>query len=316
MLAGWLSRMSKALPKGGSACARVQVSNTRLGSASVFDTGGVMTIRTSLAILGASLALAVPAGAQEQNGIADFLNIIGGDTELRTVDGHMKPSPYTGTHRLTVPLRRDANHLLGYRFFKEKLRDDGMVTANRGREAFADECVAKGGTIEPETSPVTEAFHKRVLTDIAHQDYGTKHRWTGLVAVCTRGGDTVLGGYLAAVYDPTAAPSIFGRTPTKTAIYAYRSRAILSARALQSDATYREERFVEQQRQNEALLVTFREGLDVGSATSCGTVIQVRGPMVEIALPPTSLTPNGQSTFWAKRERLYPVGRDPCLFGL
>jgi hypothetical protein len=31
LLAGWLSRMSKALPKGGSACARVQVTNTRLG---------------------------------------------------------------------------------------------------------------------------------------------------------------------------------------------------------------------------------------------------------------------------------------------
>lgn len=33
-LAGWLLHMSKALPKSGSACARVQVSNTRLGSAS------------------------------------------------------------------------------------------------------------------------------------------------------------------------------------------------------------------------------------------------------------------------------------------
>jgi hypothetical protein len=36
-LAGWLSRMSKALPKGGSACARAQVSNTRLSAGASVD---------------------------------------------------------------------------------------------------------------------------------------------------------------------------------------------------------------------------------------------------------------------------------------
>lgn len=275
-----------------------------------------MAVRKEIAIVAAALALALPASAQEQEGIAEFLDTIGGDTNIKTVDGHMTPSPYTGTHRVTVPLRRDANQLLGYRFFKEKLRDDGMVTAIRGRDAFAAECIGKGGVIEPDTSPVTEVFQKRVLADIAYPNSGAKHRWTGLVAVCTRGDDTVLGGYLAAVYDTTAVPSILGRPPTKTAIYAYRGRAIQSADALRGEAADQVARYTQQQRKNEALLAAFREGLDVGSVTSCGTVIQIRGPMVEIAVPPTTLTPNGQSTFWANRERIYPVGRDPCLFGL
>lgn len=40
---------------------------------------------------------------------------------------------------------------------------------------------------------------------------------------------------------------------------------------------------------------TFRRGLGLGTETDCGTVIQLRGPMVENALQPVRLTPNGQS---------------------
>lgn len=39
-----------------------------------------------------------------------------------------------------------------------------------------------------------------------------------------------------------------------------------------------------------------------------GTVIQIRGPIVEIAVPPVRLTPNGQSTFWSKRAVLARPG--------
>ena len=37
---------------------------------------------------------------------------------------------------------------------------------------------------------------------------------------------------------------------------------------------------------------TFRRDLAVGIETNCGTVIQIREPMVEIAVPPIRLTPN------------------------
>jgi hypothetical protein len=60
----------------------------------------------------------------------------------------------------------------------------------------------------------------------------------------------------------------------------------------------------------------FRKAMAVGSETNCGTVIQLRGPMVEIAVPAYRNTPNGQSTFWSKRDRLYPIGPALCSYGL
>lgn len=53
----------------------------------------------------------------------------------------------------------------------------------------------------------------------------------------------------------------------------------------------------------------------IGTVTNCGTVIEVRGPMVEIAVPPTVLTPNGQTTFWSRRDAL-PPSSTPCTYGL
>ncbi|KQN72970.1 hypothetical protein ASE91_18135, partial [Sphingomonas sp. Leaf62] len=73
--------------------------------------------------------------------------------------------------------------------------------------------------------------------------------------------------------------------------------------------------YATEQRANEA----FQKDIAVGTETNCGTVIQVRGAMVEIALPPVRPTPNGQSTFWSKRTALsccrFRGHRDKVFFG-
>ncbi len=70
--------------------------------------------------------------------------------------------------------------------------------------------------------------------------------------------------------------------------------------------------YAAEQRANEA----FQKDIVVGTETNCGTVIQVRGPMVEIAVPPVRPTPNGQSTFWSKRTALTHPGPALCTYGL
>lgn len=281
-----------------------------------------MLCRLALATLLAAAPGAL-AGAQERPVIADYLLTIGGDTDPRTVGGHMTPSPYTGTHRLAVPLRRDQRQILGYRFFKEKRRDNALATARRAWDAFAAECAAKGGAVEDNGSPVALAFRNRVLEDVEYREAGAKHFWTGLTAVCSRGQEEVLGGLLAAVYDPTAANGpaslLLGPVPIQTAVYAYKGTAIPSLAQLRREDALADARLADQERLRERegqLINAFQTNLEVGSETSCGTVIQVRGPMAEVAVPATTTTPKGQSTFWSKRDRLFPVGRGPCVYGL
>ena len=257
-----------------------------------------------------------PASGRQAPAVADFLGTIGGNIDIRTVDGHLAPSPYTGFHRLTVPLERDRGRILGYRFFREKRRDNATATAEAALTAFATECREKGGAIEPATSEVAMAFHRQIADGIEYREPGAKHFWVAITAVCSRGPATIMGGFLAAVYDPTAAAGMMsllvGRTPTQTAVYAYGPYRIASAVALQD----RREAAVADMVAEQGGIEAFQRDLAIGSDTNCGTVIQIRGPMIEIARPPDRLTPNGQSTFWSRRDALRPPQSAPCTFGL
>ncbi|MBO9579606.1 MAG: hypothetical protein J7498_01795 [Sphingobium sp.] len=66
----------------------------------------------------------------------------------------------------------------------------------------------------------------------------------------------------------------------------------------------------------EARLKPFREGLEIGSRTNCGIVIGVRGPLVQVQLPPEVRGPDGAREFWVARGELTdgppPTG---CRFG-
>ncbi|MEZ5696334.1 MAG: hypothetical protein R3E18_07810 [Sphingomonadaceae bacterium] len=55
-------------------------------------------------------------------------------------------------------------------------------------------------------------------------------------------------------------------------------------------------------------LAPWRSTLSIGEATNCGLVIDVRGPMVEIALDPQLFAPGRPGQIWLRREQVYPVG--------
>jgi hypothetical protein len=63
-------------------------------------------------------------------------------------------------------------------------------------------------------------------------------------------------------------------------------------------------------------LEPFRAGLKIGSQTSCGLFIDVRGPIVEVQLPANMIGPNGETRFWLPRDTLTdapPAAR--CTYG-
>jgi hypothetical protein len=270
------------------------------------------------AIAALTVALAsVPAMAQQTPGIADFLATIGGDNDVRT-SGSLRSDPAPQIY----PLLDNAPEIVGYRFFSEKLTANGSATAERARDAFARECTGKGGRIEPEGSDIARTFRDRVLGRKLPLRGRYKHFWSGISAVCSRGAGQVLGGFVAVTYDTTEVAtkgdlgsrllSRISTVPTRTAVYAYRPdliRAAPSPQARQAAA----DNAIEAERQR---LESFRRELVIGTVTNCGTVIQVRGPMVEIVVPPTVLTPNGQPTFWSRRDALAPPSSTPCTYGL
>jgi hypothetical protein len=264
-----------------------------------------------------ALLVASPGDVTLAPAIADFLTSIGGDTAMKT-SGSMPldPSPQI------YPLVRDESEIIGYRFFAEKLTANGSATAERVREVFERECAAKGGRIEPDDGKVARSFRDRVLGRRLPPRGSFKHFWSGVSAVCVRSPSQVMGGFVAITFDNTELATkgdigarLFNRIslmPTRTAVYAYRPDRIRSTASFQAQQAARRADNVAEQRTQEA----FRHDLAVGTETNCGTVIQIRGPMVEIAVPPVRLTPNGQSTFWSKRAVLALPRIASCTYGL
>ncbi len=69
-------------------------------------------------------------------------------------------------------------------------------------------------------------------------------------------------------------------------------------------------------RDEEHRLKPFRDALVIGSRTNCGMVIDVRGPLVQVQLPPNIRGAGDQREFWARRDELtdaFPP--EGCSFG-
>lgn len=66
----------------------------------------------------------------------------------------------------------------------------------------------------------------------------------------------------------------------------------------------------------EVRLQPWREQLKIGDQTNCGMVVDVRGPLLEMQLPPYITGPNGIRRFWVQRSQITdkPVGIG-CRFG-
>lgn len=245
---------------------------------------------------------------------------------LDRVGGASAPTWSDDQDPVLWPMREAAPRIAGARFLEEKLRSNGTATAERARTLFAEQCTTEGGRVEAQNSLAMQAYDKWAVGKRLPNTAGFKHRWVGLTSLCTAGPDRVLAGFYAAVFDPTgvatdgdAGSKLMMRLftqKTKTAIYLIRADGISTPASMNRVEAQRVELRQARIAAEDASIAKLRAEVAVGTETNCGTVIQLRRPMVEIAVPATVRTPNGQATFWSKIDRLLPPSVAPCTFGL
>lgn len=218
----------------------------------------------------------------------DFINVIGGTS---TVKDRNAPE--------AIPLARDAQSVLGARFFYEKISPSVMATAGAARTAFDQQCRKDGGSVIPDSDPAARDFGVRFAKVFAGET-PYKNRQASFVAVCTTDPSHVVGVMGAIVYDPSelltnssdgGSKMMFGlfQPKVRTAIYAFRPGlvtppAVLAAaaqRALDQQAKSATEAAARAlAEQNEIAL--YQKGLKVGALTSCGLVIEIRGSIAQV----------------------------------
>jgi hypothetical protein len=267
--------------------------------------------------LRSALAAIICAGPAISAASAQIVEFLG------TFEGSSAPIDKWGSEN--IPMSRNQTELLGQRFVREKLPTNADAVSVRALAQFVTECRTKGGLIEPQEGAVTSAFANRVLQGVPLQS-PAKERWRASVAVCSRDAENVLGAFVAIVHDTTgiARRGDMGsrlmmrlvNIPTVTGIYAYRPDRIAPRANLERQAAANRQALEVAQKESEARLKRFYATMTVGTETNCGTVIQLRGPMAEIAIPLSRPAINGQHTFWSRQERLFPAGKAICTYGL
>jgi hypothetical protein len=294
----------------------------RPGSWAWNDAAAEMTRITRFLLALGALATPMKAAEANSSGIVNFLDVIGGSTELSTIDRDRTDDP------LTRPLRSHAGSIAGYRFFREVRPRVGSGIALSARDAFYADCQALGGSIEPEDSPVHRRFVQQFLGKLP-TTMGS-HRYVGHAAVCSAATGETLGGFTALVFDTSHVArgdplgEILMRTlpvPTKTAVYAWKpgvifSRANLERNLRQDEARRREEAANRQlrAREDEARQAAFRETIKVGSQTNCGMVIEIRGDIVQVQTPNNIRAAGGERNVWVRRDQLRD-DRSACVYG-
>ena len=272
-------------------------------------------------LLATAAAATPPPGNQP---LVAVFNQIGGE-RVPTADEARNVS---GLSPLLWPLRDVPQQVVGSRYFSEKRLTEGTATAERARELFAEQCRAEGGRIEPAGSNATSSFERWATKDRLPATQQYKHRWRAITSLCAHGTEKFLGGFYAAIFDPTGVASdgdIGSRammrlfpTKTLTAVYVFRGDGIgPQSQYAKSRAQLAAERIQASRAEEEKLTAELRANVKVGSETNCGTVIEVRPPLVQIAVPATRQTPNGQATIWSRIDRLAPDGfGSMCMYGL
>lgn len=263
-------------------------------------------ISIALLLAAASPALAAPE---------EFLNAIGGSA---TVKGSEKNAPEA------IPLVRDAQSVIGARFFYEKISPSFMATADAARAAFDQQCRKDGGSVVPDSDPSVQEFGARFAKVFAGRT-PYKNRQANFVAVCATDPNHVIGVMGAIVYDPSdllthssdaGSLMMFSLSPPKvrTAIYAFRPSLVVPPAQAAENAQREMRRQAAAATANQAAyeanqkaLADYRKSLQIGAVTNCGMIIDMRGAVAQ-------LQQNGvysgvtAPTRWVRVDQLLPKG--------
>lgn len=268
----------------------------------------------------ATVSFAIPATAQQSIDWSDFTNAIGGSEDVGRVGGE--------SSIVARPLTDNSNDVIAARFFKEKARRDPFLITDRVLDQFAQSCAARSGTVLNQGDPRTAQFAERVVSHLTRPT-GEKYQWHGRVAICDDVNGEPFGGLVSLVKDNSGVlrdgdagsrllGGLFG-TSNHTSIYLFSPHRLLSKQDVIDAEAAKQAAVVETAAQiasEREELAFFHEELEVGDATNCGLVIELRGPLANIAIPTNRLAPNGKSTFWTRIDDLAPLRRGACTYGL
>ncbi|MEO0689587.1 MAG: hypothetical protein AAFY51_04715 [Pseudomonadota bacterium] len=273
------------------------------------------------ALLPASAIFLMPSltNAQANEIAEEFFTALGGSAKVKTVGE---------SSRVVRPFFEFETEVVGARFFKHKDSKQPFAEADRGLELFRQACSDFGGNLLSLEDDRTASFQERVSGHLT-QPSGYKHQWKAKAAICESADGEPLAGYIAVLQDNSeiaingdAGSKLFGAlfgVSTPTAIYLFEPDLIPSREDVERKAIAQEQHAQATassiERDHERAEV-FRENLAIGDETNCGPVIDLRGPMAEIAVPVNRRAPNGETTFWSRIDRLSPAGFGVCTFGL
>lgn len=270
-----------------------------------------MTLTAAMALSPASAA-----HAQQRPVIGDFLHAIGGETLPSRHEKHWEAGGAA-----TWAVRNTPQELVGHRFFFEQIdrgRPAPLVTTERALVAFAGECTAKGGSLVTDRDPALSRFYKEKVERLRPDNVGA-YSSRAVVQLCATRQDDILAGFASIVSAFSFERGYDTAWRIRTLVHVFRGDAITPTPkpAPPSPAEIAARREAQKVREAQGAaasrkLQAFQAGAKIGTDTNCGTVIQVRGPVVEIALPPGKATENGQQTFWTKREGVFPSGSGSC----
>lgn len=276
------------------------------------------TIQYLLTSISATMLVPYAVAAQDTPSWDAFLAGIEGSPDVEKIDGDWVPE--------AQPLRRFPNQIVGARYIVERGTPPAEEATERALAAFSSNCASLGGSLVDQDDPRNQEFAQRIIGDLPRPT-GNGYFWRGRTAICDDPEGQPLAGLVAVFQD---ADELNGRVVSKvlngifgakheTAIYLFSPSSIQSRAsqvAAREQETQLEERRIAQVQAAREEAAAFQNTLAIGDETNCGTVINVRGPMAEVALPVNRRAPNGEPTFWSRKERLFPPGYGVCTYGL
>ena len=220
-------------------------------------------------------------------------------------------------------------------YYRTKASRDPMGPKKIAMVAFATRCEELGGIVLGDHDPTVKDFYERMLEPGRTRDHRLG-KWNGIASICAArdvSGEPIMG---LAIIVHDVSPfnrnadagskllnGLVGGVTHQTGIHLIRPQQLRSRASIIAEqeriAAQEQPRVAttaQQERALQAELLAFRQNLAIGEETNCGTVIERRGPMVEIAVPAYRRTPNGESTFWSHIDKLTPPNRQICTFGV
>lgn len=269
-------------------------------------------------LLAAVLALLVGQGdgAQTSRSAWTFLDRVGGSVDPGVLWPGAAPDEPAALFATSLTYQR---HVIAQRFYS----DGGVVRPLLPMVVaeFDRDCLGARGTMAGSLSAVAEAVTKwaQLQLDQHRSIYPWEYyRW---VKVCL-GRDREPLATLVAVQSFNRPNSTRDHTVPGGLLFGPKQESRLALYALSSEMFRRDPEYLallEPLRRNELArkLIDWRADMTIGTRTNCGTVIQERGPLVEVQIPAGIKGPGGARQFWVARDQLTddeaPRG---CGFGL